>query len=42
MIWKRERILIWELDKLDDEDALSVALIKKIIRAEEDGRHETD
>ena len=32
-----KRILIRELDKLDDEDALSVALIKKIIRAEEDG-----
>ena len=32
-----KRILIRELDKLDDEDALSVAVIKEIIRAEEDG-----
>lgn len=32
-----ERILIRELDKLDDEDALSVAVIKEIIRPEEDG-----
>lgn len=28
-------ILIRELDKLDDEDALSVAVIKEIIRGEE-------
>ena len=28
-----KRILIRELDKLDDEDTLSVAVIKKIIRA---------
>ena len=32
-----KRILIRELDKLDDEDTLSVALIKEIIRPEEDG-----
>ena len=32
-----KRILIRELDKLDDEDALSVAVIKEIIRPEEDG-----
>ena len=32
-----KRILIRELDKLDDEDALSVAMIKEIIRGEEDG-----
>lgn len=32
-----KRILIRELDKLDDEDTLSVAVIKKIIRPEEDG-----
>lgn len=32
-----KRILIRELDKLDDEDALSVAVINEIIRAEEDG-----
>ena len=31
-----KRILIRELDKLDDEDALSVALIKEIIRGEGD------
>ena len=31
-----KRILIRELDKLDDEDALSVAVIKEIIRGEED------
>ena len=37
-----KRILIRELNKLDDEDALSVAVIKEIIRPEEDGRHETD
>ena len=27
-----KRILIWVLDKLDDEDALSVAVIKEIVR----------
>lgn len=32
-----KRILIRELDTLDDEDALSVAVIKEIIRPEEDG-----
>ena len=32
-----KRILIRELDKLDDEDTLSVAVIKEIVRAEEDG-----
>lgn len=32
-----KRILIQELSKLDDDDALSVALIKEIIRPEEDG-----
>ena len=32
-----KRILIRELDKLDDDDALSVAVIKEIIRPEEDG-----
>ena len=32
-----KRILIRELDKLDDEDALSVAVIKEIVRPEEDG-----
>ena len=32
-----KRILIRELSKLDDEDALSVAVIKEIIRPEEDG-----
>ena len=32
-----KRILIQELDKLDDEDALSVAVIKEIIRGEGDG-----
>ena len=37
-----KRILIRELSKLDDDDALSVAVIKEIIRPEEDGRHETD
>ena len=37
-----KRILIQELSKLDAEDALSVAVIKEIIRPEEDGRHETD
>ena len=31
-----KRILIRELNKLDDEDALSVAVIKEIIRGEED------
>ena len=30
-----KRILIRELDKLDDDDALSVAVIKEIIRGEE-------
>lgn len=30
-----KRILIRELDKLDDEDALSVAVIKEIVRGEE-------
>ena len=30
-----KRILIRELDKLDDEDALSVAMIKEIVRGEE-------
>lgn len=34
---KLARILIQELSKLDDEDALSVAVIKEIIRPEEDG-----
>lgn len=29
-----KRILIRELDKLDDEDALSVAVIKEIIKGE--------
>lgn len=32
-----KRILIRELDKLDDEDTLSVAVIKEIVRPEEDG-----
>ena len=32
-----KRILIRELSKLDDEDTLSVAMIKEIIRPEEDG-----
>ena len=32
-----KRILIRELDTLDDGDALSVAVIKEIIRPEEDG-----
>ena len=32
-----KRILLRELDKLDDEDTLSVALIKEIVRPEEDG-----
>ena len=32
-----KRILIQELDTLDDEDALSAAVIKEIIRPEEDG-----
>lgn len=32
-----KRILIRELDKLDDDDALSVAVIKEIIRPEKDG-----
>ena len=32
-----KRILIRELDKLDDDDALSVAVIKEIVRPEEDG-----
>lgn len=32
-----KRILIRELDTLDDDDALSVAVIKEIIRPEEDG-----
>ena len=31
-----KRILIRELDKLDDDDALSVAMIKEIIRGEGD------
>ena len=31
-----KRILIRELDKLDDEDALFVAVIKAIVRGEED------
>ncbi len=35
-----KRILIRELDTLDDEDALSVAAIKEIIRPEEDGDDE--
>lgn len=30
-----KRILIRELDKLDDEDALSVAVIKEIIKGED-------
>ena len=30
-----KRILIRELDKLDDEDALSVAVIKAIIKGED-------
>ena len=34
---KLARILIRELDKFDDEDALSVAVIKEIVRPEEDG-----
>ena len=29
-----KRILIRELDRLDDEDALSVAVIKEIVRGE--------
>ena len=38
-----KRIMIEAFDKhLDDDDTLSAALIKKIIRPEEDGRHETD
>ncbi len=37
-----KRILIRVLDKLDDEDALSVAVIKEIVRGEENGDHETD
>lgn len=35
-----KRILIRELDKLDDEDALSVAVIKEIVRGEEDEDNE--
>ena len=31
-----KRILIRELNKLDDEDALSVAVIKEFIKGEED------
>lgn len=31
-----KRILIRELSKLDDEDALSVAVIKEIVRPEEE------
>ena len=31
-----KRILIRELDKLDDEDALSVAVIKEIIKGEDE------
>lgn len=35
-----KRILIRELDKLDDEDTLSVAEVKAIIRCEEDENDE--
>ena len=37
-----KRILIRELDKLDDEDALSVAVIKEIVRGGYDDDEDRD